>query len=974
MKYFFSLVFVFAFFLSNGQRYYYKSLSTPEGLTQSQVTAICQDSVGYLWVGTLGGVSRFNGNNFVNYSTDNGLFNNRVTAMELVDGKLYVGHQGGISVFHKDHFTIVELPSSYRTISVTDIVSFNGKVLVATNGAGVFELSKNKLRAVQLLSDDWAFVRKMLVWKGELYFATRSGVLRSHNLKEVDNFLPELDESIAALTIKDNELIITGFFEGLYYYNKEKNKITAHKLTNTGYLLTHTLLDSRGNLWISTSNGVLKYDGYSPVYFDKSKGLPVNVVSLAFEDADKNIWLGTQGKGLVKAATGAVAYYDKSTGLVSDLILCGFQDRNNDYFFGTMDGEIIQTNNFKQFKQYSIGTTIWSAVKQVSGRHWFGTKFGLYSIDGKGKLDFYDQEFNSPGQKITALYRINDNEMYVGGSEGLMKYSFGKFSKIGENGDEIGTIRTILLQNKSILVGTDLGLYQLKNNQFELLGKLNKIVFSLVKTKSGKVYLGAEDGLYELKSSQELERLRFSNDVSSNYINFITVDKEDLLIGTNNGVYIISFSDGQLSSKRVGTSDGVIDPETNLNSSFIDNYGKLWFGTSSGLVQINLKTLNRHSKKSNLRLSSILLDYENFDYFKYEAKMKESLPQDMRFPYYRKNLQFIFDGVSVNNHEGVYFQYKVEGLDESWMPRTKNNTLTLTGLSAGDYVVKARLVLDDRTIADEIQIHFTVAQAFYKTVWFVSLVIFLVGMLVFWLVKLQFKREQAKNRLEIAEFKSRLTTLEQQSLNASMNRHFIFNSLNSIQYFINISDKISANKYLSSFAKLIRKNLDASAENNSMVSLAEEMERIELYLSLEAMRFKDKFDYSIQIIDVDAESVNIPAMMIQPFVENSIIHGVLPQVNKKGEIAILIAQEGEHVKIVVRDNGVGIEKSLENKHGSVGDHKSQGMEITKKRIEILQKISGQNMQIIGPNQTYDEQGMISGTQVEIIIFQNNLDN
>ncbi|MBK7286293.1 MAG: histidine kinase [Flavobacteriales bacterium] len=132
---------------------------------------------------------------------------------------------------------------------------------------------------------------------------------------------------------------------------------------------------------------------------------------------------------------------------------------------------------------------------------------------------------------------------------------------------------------------------------------------------------------------------------------------------------------------------------------------------------------------------------------------------------------------------------------------------------------------------------------------------------------------------------------EQQALNANMNRHFIFNALNSIQYSINRQDRTMANKYLTSFAKLIRKNLDAS--QNDTTTLAEELSRLELYLVLEHMRFKDKFQYSVSIApEVDTHAVKIPAMMLQPYVENSIWHGILPMA-RPGRVEITVDRTAE---------------------------------------------------------------------------------
>jgi sensor histidine kinase YesM len=217
---------------------------------------------------------------------------------------------------------------------------------------------------------------------------------------------------------------------------------------------------------------------------------------------------------------------------------------------------------------------------------------------------------------------------------------------------------------------------------------------------------------------------------------------------------------------------------------------------------------------------------------------------------------------------------------------------------------------------------------------------------------------------EKLDLKNRLLFLEQRSLNASMNRHFIFNSLNSIQYFINSSDKLSANKFLSNFAKLIRKNLDSSAANNFIVTLQEEIDRIELYLSLEKMRFSGKFEYMIDLAgDLDTDSIEIPSMILQPFVENSIIHGVLA-IDKPGFIKIRIFKQFDEVVFELTDNGIGIETSLRMKKSAPdGDHESKGVEITNRRIDILRKLTGENLRIIGPFQMNDSEGGTLGTKV-----------
>jgi len=229
----------------------------------------------------------------------------------------------------------------------------------------------------------------------------------------------------------------------------------------------------------------------------------------------------------------------------------------------------------------------------------------------------------------------------------------------------------------------------------------------------------------------------------------------------------------------------------------------------------------------------------------------------------------------------------------------------------------------------------------------------------------QYRRKNLITQLEKEKFelKSKMLTLEQQSLNSSMNRHFIFNALNSIQYFINRQDRLAANKYLSSFAKLIRKNLDSSQVN--FTTLADELERLELYLEIENMRFKDKFEYNISVSDdIDEEATQIPSMLLQPYLENSIWHGILPQ-DKKGLIILDISKNPiGQMEIRIKDNGIGIHTSQAQKNGKAS-HISKGMNITTGRIQLLQNLTHQKVILIGPFELKDKEGNVEGTQVTL---------
>ncbi|MFN9799081.1 MAG: sensor histidine kinase, partial [Bacteroidota bacterium] len=185
------------------------------------------------------------------------------------------------------------------------------------------------------------------------------------------------------------------------------------------------------------------------------------------------------------------------------------------------------------------------------------------------------------------------------------------------------------------------------------------------------------------------------------------------------------------------------------------------------------------------------------------------------------------------------------------------------------------------------------------------------------------------------------------------------NALNSIQYYINRQDRLAANRYLSDFARLIRKNLDSS--QTELTTLSDEIERLELYLKLEHMRFRDKFSYHVEVEPgLDQEQVRIPAMLLQPFLENSIWHGLLPK-ESQGEISVRIRKDGDFVEILITDNGIGIDSSLMNKSGT-DSHISKGMEITENRLELIRRMTGRSIELRGPSQINDDEGRPQGTQ------------
>jgi LytS/YehU family sensor histidine kinase len=246
----------------------------------------------------------------------------------------------------------------------------------------------------------------------------------------------------------------------------------------------------------------------------------------------------------------------------------------------------------------------------------------------------------------------------------------------------------------------------------------------------------------------------------------------------------------------------------------------------------------------------------------------------------------------------------------------------------------------------------------YSQSWFLVTAVCLLAFIAF-LVFRYFLSSSRKNALA----KVRIADLERSALQAQMNPHFIFNSLNSIQSYIANNENEKASRYLAKFSRLVRATLNNS--RSGKISLDEEIEAVTHYLELEKMRFKEKFDYDITIDDdIVTSEIQLPPMLIQPYLENAIIHG-LAQTRSKGRISLYYLLIGNYLVVTVTDNGIGIEQSKKLKEGNTSLHKSVGMTITQKRLEMLDEGNRDNKVKI--EEVKDRLDEVIGTKVEVKI-------
>ena len=349
----------------------------------------------------------------------------------------------------------------------------------------------------------------------------------------------------------------------------------------------------------------------------------------------------------------------------------------------------------------------------------------------------------------------------------------------------------------------------------------------------------------------------------------------------------------------------------------------------------------------------------------YKSDVATHLIRDLDLRYEENFFSFDFSSIGFTRSNENVFKYRLKGFKDEWTEVKERRYANYTNVPPGDYTFELQVANNEGTWNPEfatVNVH--VATPWWLSIWFWSLVaIGLAGltyMAYVWRIRQVRKEEKLK-----ADFQRKLTEMEMSALRAQMNPHFIFNAMNSIDYYIISNEQEKASDYLNRFSRLIRLILQNS--KSTVVPLKDDLEALQLYIDIENMRFDDVFEYEILLEEeVDTELIEIPPMILQPYVENAIWHGLKQKKNGKGRLGVKIRRSEKSIVCVIEDNGIGREAAEKLKSKSGDRRKSFGMKITKGRLEALNQIANTNasVQIFDLNK---EDKSASGTRVEIVI-------
>ncbi len=413
-------------------------------------------------------------------------------------------------------------------------------------------------------------------------------------------------------------------------------------------------------------------------------------------------------------------------------------------------------------------------------------------------------------------------------------------------------------------------------------------------------------------------------------------------------------------------SEGYSVPK--VNSSKVDKNGNIWLATNDGLVKIvtelfvecNFQPLTTVIQKVEIFNKDV--NWEEYT----RSNPWSGLPLETpKLDPDQNHISIYFHTLNYNNVDADYYYYKLDGIDKDWIGPTDKKSVIYPFLPSGKYkfIVKSKNDLSG-LFTKPAEFMFVILKPWYQQVWFYIVLATLIfgSFILFYKLRLRNMRKKEESKRDIMQ---KISDLETKALQAQMNPHFLFNSINSIQSYILDNDVDEALTYLSSFSKVIRMTLEFV--DRKFVSLSDVLDYLQHYVKLENMRFDDLFDYVV-IIDneIDPDTTLMPPMLLQTIIENSIKHG-LRHLKHRGNIKLEIVKvNNESYKCIIEDNGVGRVKSAKVNKDKYIKKESLGLKITKERLDILNngKDGPHEIEIID---LYSDNGNPSGTRVEITL-------
>ncbi len=965
----------------------FKSFTLQDGLANNYIEALFVDSA-TLWIGTRNGLTIYDGLKFKSYFPENDQQLAVTSFYQTEEGEMLIGTSKGVYVFDGKSFIKTEELKRLRSAYITGFLKDKNGTLWVTSKIGILRVSPNE---TQFYNQNQSLNNEEVTSctkdeNGNIWFGTFGGVAvwdgdSFQNIDRSDGL--SSDYILKVFTDNKGKIWIGTQDAGISIWNP-RDSTFSYLNDTTGLSNNHVrsiLQDSWGDIWIGTSGGgICKYFGQQFLHYYISDNPADNFVYAVSQDTFGGLWFSTSDDGVARMDTLGIQYFGKDEGFVNLKSKAIFCDSKGRVWFGTNGNGVAwfdgQHFHFLNKEGVPIGNWTRNFIEDNDGNIWAAS-----ASDGIFKITLRDSV-------ISDLRRIEFDTLTIGDSlliqtDTIIKdttitlFESTQFSK--QNLLPSNKINALYLDNENKLwwASADRGIgYLIDEKKVINFSRTDGLPTNNIKCilgdSLGNIWIGtAGYGIARIKESADSVEVKVfseSDGLISGNVYLMSFDRQgNLWIGCGRGVDQATF-DAEQNLKEVnhfGQSEGFYGIETCQNAVFQDAENNLWFGTINGITKYVPGSEKINNIPPILHFTEINLFYESLkntpfgDWLTTENTLKPGL----ELPYKQNHLGFEFFGVNLSNPKKVQYQWQLEGLEKEWSPLSFNNKVSYPNLAPGNYTFKVRAFNEDLVGNEQpLSLSFNILPPFWQRWWFIiGAILFGISMItLIFKIRVNQIRSKAKVKQDQLEMENSLLQLEQKALQLQMNPHFIFNALNTVQSLFLSNDPASARLLISKFAKLMRAILLHSRETS--IPLKEEVEMLENYLSIEQLSRPNKFEYQIKVAEeLDVDELMIPPMMIQPFVENAVKHGI-NYLKHGGKIEIAFSKKDDKLVCSIIDNGIGRAASTQINAQKAKNHKSTALAVTKERLDILNNENNDNKSL-EIKDLINTDGSAAGTEV-----------
>lgn len=986
-------------------------LSAEDGLPSSEVYDIIQDGEGYIWISTEHGVSRFNGYRFNHYGKEEGLRDPAILHlfedhrgwiwMASFRNSIFLLRDGKVTPFpfqtQLDDFQKDRPPSIANWIHVDQ----SGRLIISIPNIGIASIDEEG-QLVEVTRNA-SYLWSMWEHEGQIRFHINLKKFKNENKEARSTDIPNKictistngndvhpiqipDRYISKIHHKHHlnsfwqqkaDTIIFQSEESIFLLNTAESKFECELPYPHGIILSYLESQQSERVYVghmSGQRGLRVYPNRKALFGLKNEGkvhvlLENKTISHLLEDRQGGIWIGTNEDGVYYISQPELFFATiraPQLRAVTSLSLAS----PDSCFARTKIHQIFSIDRYMQpamlpgwGKENSAGVEIYydtlqgrlysmGELKYWTGRQW-------QHCYRKDTLQWPHSGSYIHTHRIVPSAFSNDRMFFFGnyfffsGIRSAQAYQIGQATPIQPRQRLFDVLQT---RSGVLFIGAMQGLYTYEKGSgvFHLQDQhpaFSRRIQRILEMKDSTLVVGTRDeGILFWKKDRVLH-MSEKQGLSSPYVKSMHIDNNQIVwVGTNIGLNRIQFFDFDSVSIRTFTvADGLPSNEINAITSWGD---QIWVATVEGVVKLPLQ-LDDLGPAAQPRLEQVFVNGE--------PMVQDALSA---LSWTQNNLRFEVAALDYSQGSNIPYRFRFKS-DGSWQ-YSRSPDINVPQLASGQYQFEIQAQGRDRSWSPSLVVPFYIQTPFWATFWFWSIVFVLCFMLLsWWLRSRQTERErQLRQAQQLIAMEQQIEDLRQQAYRAQMNPHFIFNCLTAIQSFMlqEDNDKLMASDYLSKFAQLIRQALQAS--RSKLIPLKEDLKMLENYIQLEQFRFENSFDYHISVdSNIDRYNTHIPPMLIQPYVENAIIHG-FADLDYNGYLEINYSRVGNMLIVTITDNGFGIFQTQKKAMARQMKHQPAGMEITRKRLSIQKEdkqVSGVEVEEIV------EDGAVCGTRVSVHI-------